>query len=122
MKIFIAHSSSYDFQKELYEPIRHSVIFTKKTVILPMHNSRYEVSKDTIASCDVVVAEVTFPSTGAGIELGYADMYKIPIICVYKKGSIPSGALKKITDKFFEYKDANELLTILEKELEKLQK
>ncbi|MDE2025179.1 MAG: hypothetical protein KGJ07_01665 [Patescibacteria group bacterium] len=118
MKIFIAHSSIYNYKQELYSPIQNSNLFRVHTIILPMLHSRYEVSQETIRSCDLVIAEVSFPSTGAGIEIGYADVFKIPIICVYKKGSTPSGALKKITDLFFEYKDANELIELLEIQLE----
>ena len=37
-----------------------------------------------LASCDVVVAEVTAPSLGVGYELGWATALKKPVLCLYR--------------------------------------
>ena len=37
-----------------------------------------------LASCDIVVAEVTSPSLGVGYELGWACALKKPILCLYR--------------------------------------
>ena len=55
--------------------------------------------------CDFVLAEVSFPATGQGIELGWADVAEIPIICISKKDHKIAGSLKVISDKFIEYTD-----------------
>ena len=37
-----------------------------------------------LASCDIVVAEVTAPSLGVGYELGWATVLKKPVLCLYR--------------------------------------
>ena len=68
--------------------------------------------------CDLVIVEVSLPSIGMGIELGWANMKKIPIICFYKKGSQVSGSIKAVTDKIIEYSDVNDFISKLEIVLE----
>lgn len=67
--------------------------------------------------CDLIIAEVSESATGQGIELGFASMYNIPIICIYKTGSDISGSLKFITDRFIEYTDKNDMMNKLSLEL-----
>ena len=38
-----------------------------------------------VKEADVVVAEVTTPSLGVGLELGKADEWNKPILCLYRK-------------------------------------
>ena len=83
MKIFIAHASSYDYKNELYLLIRKSYLNNEHEIILPIENGREVITKEMIKSCDLVIAEVSYPSTGMGIELGWADIFKIPIYCIY---------------------------------------
>ena len=51
----------------------------------------------------IILAEVSFPSTGQGIELGWASFFNVPIVCLYKKTSRPSTSLKRVSDIFLEY-------------------
>lgn len=37
-----------------------------------------------LASCDLVVAEVTVPSLGVGYELGWAAAMQKPVLCLYR--------------------------------------
>jgi len=37
-----------------------------------------------LASCDLVVAEVTTPSLGVGYELGWATALKKPVLCLHR--------------------------------------
>lgn len=37
-----------------------------------------------LASCDLVVAEVTTPSLGVGYELGWATAWKKPVLCLHR--------------------------------------
>jgi nucleoside 2-deoxyribosyltransferase len=37
-----------------------------------------------LASCDLVVAEVTAPSLGVGYELGWATALKKPVLCLHR--------------------------------------
>ena len=72
-------------------------------------------SKEFLKSCDLMIAEVSHPSTGLGIELGWADFLKVDIICIYKTGSKISNSIKTITDKFIEYNNSDEMIALLEK-------
>ena len=86
MKIYVSHSSSYDYINEIYNPIINSDISKTNTFFLPHENkNKITNTKDIIASYDLVIAEVSLPSTGQGIELGWASYANVHILCVYKK-------------------------------------
>lgn len=123
MKIYVGHSTGFDFKEELYKPLRASRLNAEHEIILP--HEKYEdakdiPTKDIIKTSAVMVAEVSYPSTGLGIELGYADCFSVPIICIYKKGAKISSALKTVTNKFIEYSDEAEMINLLDKELKNL--
>ena len=112
MKIYIAHSRSFDFQKELYQPIQDSVLSKEHIFVFP-----HEAGKDFFSSkelfqsgCDLVIAEVSYVSTGVGLELGWANMLNIPIVCIYRTGSKFSNSLNIVTKVFLEYGNADELI------------
>ncbi len=112
MKIYIAHSRKFDFRKELYELIKNSSFFKEHAFIFP-HEKTDELfnSKEFFQNgCDLVIAEVSYPSIGLGIELGWANMMKIPIISLYKKGFKISESLHFVSDKVLEYSSTNDLL------------
>jgi len=114
MKIYVSHSKSFDFKNELYKPLRESGLAVD--FIFPHENSDESYDSKLLLErhgCDLVLAEVSHPATGQGIELGWADAYKTDIICFYKKGSKPAGSLKVITEKIFEYRDVNDLVNKL---------
>ena len=110
MKIFVAHSSNFDFKNELYIPLRKSELNKKHIIFLPQENGKETIPKEMIKNTDVIIAEVSYASTGQGIELGWADIFKIPIICIYKEGSKYSSSLNKLTNKFIVYKDSDDLI------------
>jgi len=110
MKIFISHSTTFDYQEELYKPLRESELNTKHELIFP-HESDTEIStKDSIRDCDLFVAEVTYPSTGSGIEIGWANGNYVTIACFYKKGEEISKSLKFVTDTIFEYESIETMI------------
>lgn len=118
MKIFVAHSSHLNFQDELYTPIRNSVLNSKYDFFLPHEGGREVNTKEEIRSSDLIVAEVSYPSMGEGIELGWAEMLGRKIICVHKETEKPSKWLKMISDKFISYKDSSDMIQKLSQELE----
>jgi nucleoside 2-deoxyribosyltransferase len=123
MKIYVSHSRNYDYENELYLPLRNSELNSQHKFILPHENSTEPFStKELFQShgCDLVIAEVSFPATGQGIELGWANLLGIPVICISKKDSKISGSLKVITDKFVEYENTNDLFEILSVQLASL--
>jgi hypothetical protein len=111
MKIYVTHSSNFDYQRELYEPLRNSQLNREHEITLP-HQSTTEQfnSKKYMKECDLIIAEVSYPSTGQGIELGWADIYNVPIVCLYKKGTRPPGSLKVISHTFIEYENSEDMI------------
>jgi nucleoside 2-deoxyribosyltransferase len=102
MKLYLAHSTSFDYLREFYEPLRREL--SDHEIVYPHdENSEGVKSKEVIPTCDAVIAEVSFPSTGQGIELGWADANNVPIICIYRKGSSVSTALRFISHEQYEY-------------------
>ena len=100
MKIYISHARNFNYIDELYKPLKESrlpaeFIFPHEEGAAPFN------SKDLFQNhkVDYVLAEVSATATGQGIELGWADIYNIPIICIYKKGTNPAGSLNVITNK-----------------------
>src|SRR5258708_4223441 len=105
MKIYIAHSTNYDFKNELYVPLRNSALNSQHDIVLPHENDTFiktkdiiresdlviaetksdsliisfVLIKDIIRESDLVIAETSYPSTGEGIELGWADSFKVPV-------------------------------------------
>ncbi len=119
MKIYIAHSTKFNFKDGLYTPIKNSRLYREHEVMLPHDNHSFFNSREYITNCDVVITEVSYPSTGMGIELGLASYTSTPIICIYKKKTKPSRSLKEISKTFIEYQDSDDLITRLEVALDK---
>lgn len=122
MKVIIVHSSRINFQDELYAPIRSSALNNKYDFFLPHEGGREVNTKEEIRSSDLIVAEVSYPSMGEGIELGWAEMLGKKIICFHKETEKPSKWLKMISDTFVPYKNSEEFIELLGKELEKQSK
>ena len=61
----------------------------------------------------MLIAEVSLPATGQGIELGWADYANTPILCIYEKKSKISSSLKFITNNFIEYENTEDMINKL---------
>jgi 2'-deoxynucleoside 5'-phosphate N-hydrolase len=55
---------------------------------------RYDRAFEKVKNADLIVGEQTRPSTGQGIEMGYAITLKKPIVVVAEEGSEVSGLIK----------------------------
>jgi hypothetical protein len=111
MNIYVTHSSNFDYQKELYKPLRTSKINTIHHLTLPHERSSTPFnSKEYMKKCDLILAEVSYSATEQGIELGWANIYNIPIVCFYKKGMKLSSSLKVISNTFIEYKNSTDTI------------
>lgn len=115
MRIYIGHSKEMNYVEELYKPIREFEKSTKHTFLLPHEKSSSSNNGRAFYNeLDLFIAEVTMPTTGLGIELGWAYDNDIPIVCIYKKGAKVSNSLKSVTDKFYEYATVDELKNLIE--------
>ena len=112
MKIYISHSSKYDYINKIYNPIKNSDLINSNTFFLPHEDKNKMINtKEIISNYDLVIVEVSLPATGQGIELGWADYAKTPILCIYEKCAKISSSLKFITNHFIEYEDTNDMIS-----------
>jgi hypothetical protein len=118
ISIYVGNVTEFESQGELYKAIRNSALNEKFRIVL-CHDevSKTIKSKEFLKVCEYMIAEVSHPTTGLGIELGWADLYGVKIICIYKTGSKISSSLKIITNNFIEYSNFEELIEKLEAKL-----
>jgi hypothetical protein len=104
------HSGGFDFKNELYKPIRESELSSQNEIILPHEFSDANYSSPEFfqnGKLDLIIAEVSYPSTGSGIELGWANLLGVKIVCIYKEDRVVSGSIKSITNKIIPYNKNN---------------
>lgn len=115
MNIYISHSGSYDYENELYKPIKESELAKMHHFFLPHEPENIDTeAKKELKQTDVLVAEASLPSTGQGIELAQAEAAGVPIFCFYKTGTKPSSSLRFVTNQIIEYEDIDDLLVKLQ--------
>lgn len=107
MRIYFAHSNKFDFKKDFYVPVKESESLKDHELIFPHAKDEWVNSREIIKNCDLLVAEVSYPGTGLGIELGWASAFGKKIICVYQRGVNISQSLMAVTDNFFIYNKSN---------------
>lgn len=110
MKLFVAHPSAFDFRKKLYEPLRGSALNAAHEILLPEETGDTWNTKEVIESCDIFVLDASAPSTGAGIETGWAHAAGVPIIVIHEKGSVPSTVVAYVAKVAFEYESPEDLI------------
>lgn len=114
MRVYIAHSREFDYIKELYEPLRRDETLSKYDLILPHEADDNSCNpREFYKDIDVVIVECSYGSTGLGIELGFAYDDGTPIYCLYRSGARFSNAIRAVSDKFYEYSSAEELVEII---------
>ncbi len=117
MNIYVSHATSFHFQSELYHPLNEFLSLKNIKLIFP-HEKSLDLfnTKEFFESkqCNLVVAEVSFPSTGQGIELGWANMMNIPIICIHKSNASPSNSLKAVSKTIISYENIESIIPQLE--------
>ncbi len=108
MRIYVSHKRTED-NPQFYDLkiLDHNFIFPHEVSQQSFNTKELFQNK----SCDLVLAEVSEPSTGQGIELGWANLLGIPVLCVYKTGSKISNSLKQVTKNFIEYDGIEDLQT-----------
>jgi nucleoside 2-deoxyribosyltransferase len=77
----------------------------------------YEFDKNCVQSCDIMLAEVSYPSLGEGMELAFAVTNDKPILAVARDDASVSRMIMGITHPKFEfqrYVEVDDLLNLLE--------
>jgi hypothetical protein len=118
MKIYLAHSTHFDFKEKLYTPIKNSPLATEHEWHFPHEtDAPPEISRDMIKGCDALVADVSAPSLGVGIEMGWADAFHVPVIAMNERGSKVSFSIDNVVTQRFEYENQGDMLAKLESAL-----
>ena len=113
---YLTHSPKIDYVSELYQPIKSSALWDGNEIVLPYDTQDTPInSYKVIDSADLILAEVSYSSTGQGIELGWAHAKGKPIWCFYKAGSKPSRSLKFVAEEIYEYQEISQVLAVLQK-------
>ena len=102
MKVYLAHSSNCDYINKIYKPILNDPELSK-IITLPHMEKEHNHSRNYYEDFDLVIAEVSAPSTGMGIELGFFYDEKKPIYCIYRGDY--SKSVEVIAKKIIEYEN-----------------
>lgn len=109
MKFYISHSTHFNYNDELYTPLREH---TQNIDFYFPHAENPEATntRHIIENVDYVLAEVSYPSTGQGIELAWAHDVAVPIIGIHKSNAVISSSLKLICSKIYAYETIHEVI------------
>jgi hypothetical protein len=115
MKVYVGHASSMDFERKLYNPLRSSSLAENHDLVFPHENSEEPFDSKSFLSgdADLFVAETSKPSTGLGIELGWAETYGVPVVCVHRSAVEPSSSLKVVAENVVPYDSQEELVEVV---------
>ncbi|MCB9371083.1 hypothetical protein H6501_05780 [Candidatus Woesearchaeota archaeon] len=114
VRVYVGHSSSFDFKGELYDVLKNSLLSDSFAFVFPHeHSSEPVQTQKILPSCSFMLAEASYPSTGLGIELGFAFDLGVPIIFLVRKGSSVSSSLKVVSDIFVFYEGKADLCDAL---------
>jgi nucleoside 2-deoxyribosyltransferase len=113
MKVYIAHASGYGFKEQLYVPLRASALNSEHELNLPQEGTIEEITREMIAGSDVVVADVSHPSLGVGIEIGWANAAGVPVIAMHEKGANVSFSIDNAINDRFEYEGPDDMIAKL---------
>lgn len=103
---FISHpSGSPQHTPIFFHAIDKFASTQRKVKIVFPHEGEEEVhlTKKAIEEADLIVVEVSIPSTGSGIELGWASAAGKPIIAFHQGGTEVSPAVKYATHQIHIY-------------------
>lgn len=111
MKIYVGHSSSIDFREKLYRPLKESNL-AEHEFVFPHEDSGepFDSKKFLSEEADLFVAEVSEASTGLGIELGWADLFDVPVLCIHREEARPSSSLQALEADVESYSSEEELV------------
>jgi hypothetical protein len=84
-RCYVSHATATDYRAELYAPLRASELARRYQLVLPHeHRDAPRHTRELVRGCALVLAEVSAPATGQGIELGWADAFGVPVLAVHR--------------------------------------
>lgn len=103
---FVSHpSGGPQHTPTFFNAIDHFAREHSKIAIVFPHTTAEEVhlTKKAIETCDRILVEISIPSTGSGIEMGWANAVGKPITAFHQGGSEHSPAVKFATEDIHVY-------------------
>ncbi len=115
MTYYAAHSREFDFQNEWYAPLRRVGEELGVTFVFPHETTDAATNtKERMTAYNAIVAEVSYPSTGLGIELGWAETLGLPIYLVCRESAFISRSVLSLTGHtLITHSDQNDLVAKL---------
>ena len=113
MKIYVGHASSFDYKTELYKPLKELNLEGVEFILPHEHTTEPRNSLEQMKLIDLMLAEVSYPSTGLGIEIGWANALGKPVVGIHKTGTIPSPALVEVCREMVEYSDLYQVSSLV---------
>lgn len=111
-KIYIGHSRDprLNYLVELYQPLIASL--SEDSIIVPhVSGAESEINSEVILpSCNLMIAEVSYPSTGLGMELAWASAANIPVLCIHKASCGPSSSIVNAFSNILSYENAIDMV------------
>lgn len=105
-----------DYKRDFYDLVRQSSVYANHDCIFPHETDENSWNDRAFyQTIDLFVAEISHPSTGLGIELGWASEAGCKIVCVHKADVSPSAAIRSVCQDVMAYKNHDELIALFEK-------
>lgn len=117
MKWFISHpSGGMQHTPTFFDAIKQFTEERSGIEVTYPHEQQAEVqlTQTAITEADLVLVEVSVPSTGSGIELGWANAAGKKIIAFHQGGSEPSPSVKFVTSEVHTYVTQEHIIDVLE--------
>jgi len=112
-KIYIGHSRDerLNYKQKLYKPLEF-LLREHHVIILPHNIDEVTVnSKEIFPTCNLFIAEVSYPSTGLGMELAWAHSLHVPVLCIHKTDCKPSTSITNLFQHIIAYVDKNDMVS-----------
>lgn len=109
--VYVGHLRQSDYETEIYQPLRVLAQELSVEFIFPhAPGTAYINSKELFQNkgCDLFLAEVSYPATGLGMELAYANVYDIPVICIHQKNAKPASSIKSLNCPIVTYENTQD--------------
>ncbi|AJD93485.1 hypothetical protein JMA_41680 (plasmid) [Jeotgalibacillus malaysiensis] len=114
MNIYVGHSKQMNYKEELYPVLKKIGDEMGVRFILP-HDESLELypSKEVLPTCDYMLADISLPALGLGIEIGWANMMDIPVFFIHKSDSELSHSVKAVSQNIRQYDSIDDLESVV---------
>jgi hypothetical protein len=97
LNIYFVHSTKFDYNNLIYKKILSSSICLAHNLMLPMTKEYQNINaKELMAKADIIIAEVSNPSFGLGLELKWLSKVNKPKLFLSLENTIPSKYQKLV--------------------------